>query len=70
MKFYRKVTVSRDNYLGMMLDKRMRGKVYIVMIKNIKDMIRGLPEEIKSTAAMSASDHLFQIWNDQKISVT
>ncbi len=59
-----KLTVNKGevhDYLGMMIDYSLDGKVQISMIKFIKKIFELFPEVIASTAATPASDRLFHI---------
>ena len=59
-----KLTVNKGkvhDYLGMMIDYTKSGKVEISMIKFIKKILDTFPEEIKTTTATPAADHLFNI---------
>jgi hypothetical protein len=57
-----KLTVNRGkihDYLGMMIDYSKEGKVEVSMIKFIKKIFGTFTEEIKSTSATPAAEHLF-----------
>jgi hypothetical protein len=49
------------NYLGMIFDFSMKGKVMINMIKYIKNIIANFPEEIVAIRTSPAVDHLFTV---------
>ena len=53
-------------YLGMDLDYTAKGKVGVSIIKYVDKILKGFLEEVGSSAAMSAAEHLFQVWNDSK----
>ena len=64
-----RVTISRGKkhkYLGMMLDYSKKGCVSIDMKKYVEDMIDAFPEEITSTAATPAANHLFFVRDNAK----
>ena len=61
------LTVHRGkihDYLGMDLDYTTKGKVGVSMIKYVDKILEGFLEELGSTAATPASEHLFQVWNN------
>ena len=49
------------DYLGMTLDFSTPGKVQVTMIDHMQQMLKELPEDMASVAAMPATEHLFQI---------
>ncbi len=49
------------DYLGMIFDFSMKGKVMINMIKYIKNIISDFPEEIVAISMSLAADHLFTV---------
>lgn len=51
------------DYLGMVLDYSIPGKVMIKMITYIEEMLKELPEDMEGTAVSPAASHLF-IVND------
>ena len=64
-----RMTVHRDkghDYLGMDLDLRSPKVLKIGMIKYIKKIHEEFPEKIKSSAVTPASEHLFDVREDNK----
>ena len=57
------------DYLGMMLDFSLPGKVQIRMEEYIRNMLAELPEDMEGLATMPAAEHLFQI-NDTRTHLT
>ncbi len=49
------------NYLGMIFDFLAKGKVMIIMMEYIKNIIKDFPEEITGTKISPAADHLFTV---------
>ncbi len=49
------------NYLGMIFDFSLKGKVMINMIKYIKNIIADFPEEIVTTKTSPATGHLLTV---------
>lgn len=61
------LTVTRGkihDYLGMRIDYSTPGKVAITMVDYIDNMLRELPEDMAGTATSPASNHLFNVNND------
>jgi hypothetical protein len=54
------------DYLGMILDFSMKGKVMVNMIAYIKKIIADFPEEIIAMQTTPAADHLFTIHDSAK----
>jgi len=62
------LTVNRGkihDYLGMMIDYSISGKVQVSMIKFIKKVFEAFPEPINSTSATPAAEHLFHIRDEE-----
>jgi len=58
------ITVQRGKvheHLGMTLDCRVKGKVKMLMKECIKEMLEGLPEDMRGEAATPAASHLFKV---------
>ncbi len=51
------------DYLGMIFDFSAKGKVRVVMMEYIKNIIKDFPEEITGTKLSPAPDHLFTVRN-------
>ncbi len=51
------------DYLGMIFDFSVKGKVMINMIEYIKNVIANFPEEIAAIRTSPAADHLFTVRN-------
>jgi hypothetical protein len=49
------------NYLGMIFDFFLKGKVLVTMMEYIKNIIKDFPEEITGTKTSLAADHLFLV---------
>jgi hypothetical protein len=61
------LTVTRGkvhDYLGMMIDFTMPGRVQFRMIKYLADTLDNLPEDMKGEAATPAGEHLFKVDED------
>ena len=54
------------DYLGMDLDFNTANTLKIGMIKYIKKIHENFPEEIKSTTAIPAAEHLFNVREDNQ----
>ena len=54
-------------YLGMTLDYTIKGQVKVSMIPYIQNIIKELPKEIMSFASTPASDHLFQVQDQNAV---
>jgi hypothetical protein len=52
------------DYLGMVIDYNVDGKVQIKMIDYIKEMLDELPKDMAGEAATPAANHLFTINED------
>ncbi len=48
-------------YLGMIFDFLAKGKVMVIMMEYIKNIIKDFPEEITGTKPSSAPDYLFMV---------
>ena len=58
------ITVQRGKvheHLGMTLDCQVKGKVKMLMKECIKEMLEGLPEDMRGEAATPAASHLFEV---------
>jgi hypothetical protein len=51
------------NYLGMIFDFLVKGKVMVTMMEYIKNIIKDFPEEITGTKMSPVANHLFTVWD-------
>ena len=49
------------DYLGMIFDFSLKGKVMVTMMEYIKNIIKDFPKEIVGTKTSPAADHLFTV---------
>jgi hypothetical protein len=49
------------DYLGMIFDFLVKGKVMVTMMEYIKNIIKDFPEEITGIKMSPAADHLFTV---------
>ena len=64
-----RITVNRrvvHDYLGMDLDFSTPGKLRVSMIKYLAKIFKAFPEEIRTTAATPAADHLFEVRDENE----
>jgi hypothetical protein len=54
-------------YLGMVFDYNINGKVQILMQEYIREMLDELPDDMAGEAATSAANHLFEVNNKPKL---
>jgi hypothetical protein len=55
-----------DDYLGMIFDFSMKGKVMVNMLEYIKNIVANLPEEITPFKTSPSADHLFEVQEESE----